>query len=61
MKTIKTFEAFLFECGKGNQKKEKCPECGKKIKNCKCGKKMKNCKCGRKCECEEGKCECEKK
>jgi len=61
MKTIKTFEAFLFECDKddkgkddkGYQKeKDRCPECGKKTKNCKCDKE---------CECEEGKCECEKK
>jgi hypothetical protein len=55
MKTIKTFEAYLTECGKGDkgyQKKERCPECGKKNKNCKCDKG---------CECEEGKCKCEKK
>ena len=41
MKKVKTFEAFLLECGKGDkpemkEKKEKCPDCGKG-KKCKCG------------------------
>lgn len=43
MKKVKTFEAFLLECGKGDkpemkEKKEKCTECGKG-KKCKCGDK----------------------
>jgi len=49
MKVVKTYEAFLVECGKGDKgykgfveegkkKKEKCPDCGKKMKNCECDK-----------------------
>ena len=41
MKKMQTFEAFLVECGKGDKldkkgKKKRCPECGKKMKNCCC-------------------------
>lgn len=35
---IKMFEAFLLECGDKKMKKEKCSECGKKLKKCKCEK-----------------------
>ena len=43
MKKVKTFEAFLLECGKDckpEMKKEKCPKCGKG-KKCKCDKEEK--------------------
>lgn len=44
---MKTFEAFLLECGKGDKgydKKEKCCD--------KCGKECEDCECDE-CQCEE--------